>query len=267
MKQQNKNKTLKILFIVITLEYVLTILVFIIYLWLKKQLLTDSPITSYWLTIIAEVMMYLLTFWAIRRENISPKSIGWSWHHLKESIKLLIPIWIVTSVITVFILSYRFGYSLDILFQSSFKSVFKHWLFVGPAEELLYRGYIFTKLKQFFQQKYQKTTKAILLAMIIESFLFAISHIPQRIVIEKIPVFSIKMAHNLFKVFLVAITSSWLFYRSQNVIFVGLIHGWLNAPLVGTINNPTHGTIIWVLSIILIEIKIRTSKRKLYTKT
>ncbi len=70
------------------------------------------------------------------------------------------------------------------LFRIKTSEILKHWLFVGLSEELWFRGYILTKLKQIFSGKGKR--RSIAASMVVSSIIFALIHIPQRVVVERV---------------------------------------------------------------------------------
>jgi membrane protease YdiL (CAAX protease family) len=111
----------------------------------------------------------------------------------------------------------------------------KFLIFVGPAEEFLYRGYVQNKMMNLSCSKWGLPRPwAVIAAVIISSIIFAVMHIPQRVIIG---VFKNDLIMSLIWPLLSGLLFGYVFYRTDNLLLVSLIHGLfdLSAPLISDI--------------------------------
>ena len=211
--------------------------------------LPDNEITRYGLTLSGSVATFALVYWAMQEDAVTLEGIGWSGPGFKQALFLLSAVWGIGGVFIV-ILAHL---AKAPLVGTEPLPLIKHWLFVGMSEELFYRGYMVSKLIRVFSE--EGATRAITLGIVISSTIFAAAHIPQRVMVEGVPLLSAEMAVNLLEVFLIGIVLAWLFLRSRNILFVGLVHGGVNAPLVSDSGeNPLTGITILLLALVVVEI-------------
>ena len=224
--------------------------------WLATSWLPDTEISRYNLTLAASVATFVLAYWAMQKDAVMLESIGWTASGFKQALYLLGAVW---SIGGVFIVVLTHLAKMPLL-GVDISSLIKHWLFVGISEELWYRGYMMATLIRIFSKKGRLISVALGIA--ISSTIFAAIHIPQRMVIEGVSLLSVEMAVNLSRLFLVGVVLAWLFLRSCNILFVGLVHGGLNAPLVsGGSENPLTVITILLLALVVVEISRRRTDR------
>ncbi len=225
-------------------------------LFWARSWLPDTEISKYGLTLSASVATFVLAYWAMQKDAVMLESVGWTGTGFKQALYLLGAVWSIGGVLIV-ILTHLAKMNL---LGVDVASLIKHWLFVGMSEELLYRGYMMTKLIRIFSGKGR--TRSVALGITISSTIFAAIHIPQRVMVEGVSFLSTEMAANLLRLFLVGVVLAWLFLRSCNILFVGLVHGGLNAPLVsGGGENPLTGITILLLALVVVEINRRRMDR------
>jgi len=225
MQKYKKGDPKAVFFVTVLLTYLLPVVFF----WLAADL-PHGKHFKYWFTIWGSIATFTIALLAIRKDTVGMETIGWTTKHLKQALKIILIGWAIWAVIIISV-NHKMGYPFHENFETSPKTLFQQWLFVGLAEELLFRGYIFTKLRQFFANR--GAFWANTLGMIVSSLIFATFHIPQRIFVEGIRLGSSEMAMNFLGVFLVGMVLAWMFLRTRNVILVGLVHGGMNAPLIG----------------------------------
>lgn len=91
-------------------------------------------------------------------------------------------------------------------------------LFIGPGEELLFRGVIQTRLVEFFGQA---------AGIGVTSVIFAVAHIPAY--------FGEGVGISLAILFSLSIIIGWLYERTDNLVVPALVHGIYNAVLFGLV--------------------------------
>lgn len=181
---------------------------------------------AHWVTVIGGVGDILVVLFALRASKITLDSIGWTLPAVGQALMWTAVAWFLWGAVLGILMLVRPGYTVGI---TSPRSILVYYLFVGVPEELLFRGYFFTWLHRFFQGKVVKGW-ATLWAAIVSSLLFALFHIPQRLLVARMT-WSIGLLTNLVGVFAIGLFSCWIFFRSKNIWWVGLYHGGNDAPL------------------------------------
>ncbi len=256
MREEQKNSWQTVL-ITFSITYLLAILEFF---WLVPHL-PQTPVARYGFTIGGSLALAILAFWALRRDRITFQTIGVTWKHCKQAMVLLVIIWGIAGGYRLLKI-YQSDQPLTLLWGMPLSVIITHWLFVGLSEELLFRGYLFTRLRQLFTR--QGRGLATGMAFLFSSLIFAIYHIPQRMIIAGFPLLSEEMLLSLVRLFLLGMILAWLFYRTTNGILVGLIHGGLNAPLWGRGADGLNSSIILVLTLVVVEVARMRYKPKPY---
>ena len=205
----------------------------VVYAFLSPLLLFTSVRTfrilaplAPWVTITAGVGDVIVALLALRASGIAPSSIGWTLRALAQAVVWSAVAWILWGVVLGLLILVRPEYSVGV---TSLRSIPVFYLFVGVPEELLFRGYILTWLRRFFQGK-ASGNWAALWAALVSSLLFALFHIPQRLLVARMT-WNVDLLMNLAGVFFSSLFLAWLFLRSDNVWWVGLYHGGQDAPL------------------------------------
>ncbi|GAP64329.1 hypothetical protein ARMA_2752 [Ardenticatena maritima] len=181
-------------------------------------------------TAIGSLVVLAIALFAIRNDTVNLEEIGWTKEGLQQTVKVIAVGWMLWAILIISV-NFKLGYPFSENFESPLSKIFVQWLFVGIAEEVLFRGYIFTRLTQFFAKTGRVWSKVA--GVVISSLIFATFHIPQRIFVHGMELTPDVLMRQMFPLFLVGVLLAWLFLRSQNVLFVGLFHGGMNAPLIG----------------------------------
>jgi membrane protease YdiL (CAAX protease family) len=235
-----KNKTL---LIVVTFIYLLPILIF----GILVPLITDNETIKYALTIFSAIIWGILAFWAMRRDSINLGVIGFQRAKIYQAALILLIGWILFAIGFIFIVLIAKDDNLTFSLGNPM-SILQQWLFVGICEELLFRGYLLTRLKNKFTRI--PTTWGILLALFITNIIFATMHIPVKMyqLFQMTGQYTIAPVFlSVVNIFIIGLIFSYLFLRTRNILMVGLIHGGVNAPIVGQ-----GGEVIFVIIIIII---------------
>ncbi|RMD60008.1 CPBP family intramembrane metalloprotease [Candidatus Parcubacteria bacterium] len=184
-----------------------------------------APLAPF-VTIIGGVGDTLVVLLALRASRIALHSIGWTLPALGRALIWTGVAWFSWGVVLGLFMLVRPGYTVGV---TSVRSILIFYFFVGVPEELLFRGYLFTWLHRFFQGKVARGW-ATLWAAMVSSLLFALFHVPQRLLVARMT-WSIALLTNLAGVFAIGLFSCWLFFRSKNIWWVGMYHGGSDAPL------------------------------------
>ncbi len=138
MQVQHKQHKTAIFFAVIAVTYLLPVALFAV-----ASLLPFSSTTlfKYLFTAIGSLVTLAIALFAIRNDTVSLGEIGWSQEGLRQALKILAIGWGLWAVLVVSI-NFKMGYPLRENFESPLPKIIVQWLFVGIAEEVLFRGYI-----------------------------------------------------------------------------------------------------------------------------
>ena len=123
----------------------------------------------------------------------------------------------------------------------------RHWLVVGPVEELIWRGVLLTLLMSGHAR--WKKLPWVILPMMVGTTLFCAWHSGMLVSIEQ---FNAKAFTFLF---VISTLLSYFFLRTRSVVFVALAHGYSNANLIGT-----HGEqAVLLLLVVALELYLLTT--------
>ncbi|RME13683.1 MAG: CPBP family intramembrane metalloprotease [Ardenticatenia bacterium] len=227
--QNQQSQKATVFFAAVIATYLWPILLFSV-----VPLLPSSDFFNYLYTAIGSLVFLLIALFAIRSDTVTLEEMGWSGNGLRQSVAMIAIGWTIWTVLTVSV-NFKMGHLFSDSFKSSFPKIVVQWLFVGIAEEVLFRGYIFTKLTHLFVKFGHIWSKVA--GVIVSSLIFATFHIPQRLSVVGMELTLDGLVRQMFPLFFAGILLAWLFLRSQNVLFVGLVHGGMNAPLLGKEGN------------------------------
>ncbi len=251
MQEHRKRHEIGLFFAVLAVTYLLPAALF----WVTS-FLPSTPLNKYLFTVLGSLLVLAIALCAIRSDTVSLEEIGCSRDGLQQAVKIIAIGWMLWGVLIASI-NYKMGYPFRENFESSLPKIFVQWLFVGIAEEMLFRGYILVKLMQFFAKigKVWSTVAGI----VVSSLIFATYHIPQRVFVHGITLRPAALMGQMVPLFLSGVLLAWLFLRSgRNVLFVGLFHGGINAPPMGR-----EGDLAPVLLfLVLVEIFARRKRKQ-----
>lgn len=218
-----------VLFGVILLIYLIP---FVLFRWIVP-LVAENDLARYLLTIFFALLWEGLAWWALKRDAIVPETIGLTFSKIPQTLIVLAVGWAVWAGIwALLVLPQVRASGQDVsLFIGAPADILQQWLFVGVAEELLFRGYLLTRLQCVFSRFAQKWS--VWLAVLASGLIFATAHVP-----VKLSAFGEQRAWfvilpDLMEIFLIGLFFAYFFLRTRNVVLTGLIHGGWNAPLLG----------------------------------
>lgn len=198
-------------------------------------------------TLAANLMsltVFSLLIFVLGKHNLA--SIGFSKAKLKIAALLVFCIWLFSQTITI-VWSYLscgevvFVDQINILIGSFLGQAFGNAAF----EELIYRGILFL---QFFLLFNTKTTKqkSILFSVIASQIIFAVIHIPNRLLIHSVD----SLALDLLGLFAAGVVLTVIFIRTENIVFLTGIHALINQPFNLTKTSFPAEIIIYLLVIL-----------------
>lgn len=197
--------------------------------------LTDLGAQPLWQNlslVVAGTALFCIALWGLWKDRIPFGAIGLTLPKLVEALLLALVGWaIVVLVLYVFLLLPNDSKAGE-LFGKSLLYVLKYWVFVAVAEELLFRGYMLTRLMDAWTARHRMLGGIGALAA--ANLLFATAHIPQRLyqVAEGEKTLG-GVAGSVVLLFIAGLVFSYFFLRTKNVLLAGLIHGAVIVPLVG----------------------------------
>lgn len=237
-----------ILLVVITLDFLI-----LLFLFLLLKFFPNLRGFGHWLTYIGCSISFALSIFAMYLSKITLSSIGLTKKDTLLSLFFIGLSWILTGMILWGIILLNLGGNYKISVTSP-QSILKFWLFVGLSEEMFYRGYVFTWIFKRLK-KNLSTIWALFFSIVLSNLIFSLSHIPQRIFVMGFPLFSLNMFTSLVKVFISGVLLGWMFYRSRSIIWVGLIHGGMDAPLLSFGEfGPIDSSIMMVVFLLFTEV-------------
>lgn len=193
----------------------------------------DSATAAWGLTAVSALLLFGIALYALRREGMALEDLGYTVRGLVTAVGLAAAAWgIFAAVFALFIVgpegvqAHHWGQPRRVLLQ---------WLLVGIAEETLFRGYILTKGRALLGRLSGVWQTAA--ALLLTNLVFALWHVPQRLAAQALDVQA--LVPSLVQLFFVGLLLSYFYLRSRNILLTGLIHGGLNAPLVGVAGDLT----------------------------
>ncbi len=180
-----------------------------------------------WVTYLSSVGLAVLAWLGLSRERIALSEIGGSLPRFLQAVGGVLAGWALWGAILMGIRLLRPD-ALWSIGVTSPRSIVTYWFFVGLGEEMLFRGYSFVWLSRFFQARGKR---GAIWGMILSSLLFALFHIPQRMLVLHLSFWSPALWLNLSMVALSGLVQAWVFYRTGNIFWAGFLHGGNDAPL------------------------------------
>jgi uncharacterized protein len=184
-------------------------------------------------TIVFSGFWGLMGYWAFKRDGIPFKVLGVSFSKAVGGVMLFAIAWLIIIVITTFVTMDKAWYDAAGDSFSPVKDIVKLWIFVGIGEELLFRGYFLNRLLENFKLK--SGLRKNLSAVGYSSMIFALYHIPSLVYHQSQGAFSPGLINLLLQIgidFILGVLFAYYYLRTRNLLFCGLLHGSLDAPLV-----------------------------------
>ncbi len=211
-----------------------------------------SGLPVYFLQLGLYAIFITLAFWGLHQAGIK---LTINYKSILQAILLLVSSWLVYAAVLHLTRIVDVPVELKVLGTiPAWKigaNILSTWLFVGIGEELLFRGYFMTLIRDALEKR---ITKAVTRwAVLITSFLFAIWHFPVR-VFEMVNGESswAVIGLSMLVLLVMGIAFSWLYIRTDNIILVGLVHGLVDYPLIG--KDTQMAFIILIAAVLLVEL-------------
>jgi membrane protease YdiL (CAAX protease family) len=223
-----KNKERVVFIIIVTFIVILPIIFFC-----AIKLFDLSGLPVYFAQLGLYAVFFLLAFWGIRKSGIR---LTVKIHTLLDALFFLLIAWLIYVLILSLTGIVRFSDEIAALklvpAWKIWAQILSTWIFVGLAEELLFRGYILNWLHQTFTN--WSGRRRTLTAILVSSAFFSLWHLPVRIYELVNGESSIALILlSVVVLFVLAVGFAWLYIRTENILLVGLVHGVMDFPLIG----------------------------------
>ncbi|WP_254832767.1 CPBP family intramembrane glutamic endopeptidase [Haloglomus salinum] len=195
------------------------------------------------LNVFPGAIMLSVGYVVLRLEGIRSRDVGLSWPHARSGTVWFVGIIIVLNVLLLLVavvtggqLSWSYTDQTPVLI---IVYALINWIFVGIAEELVARAYLQNKLIALVCGGQGRFRKA--LAIVAAAVLFALWHVPQRLLVAGLDVPQLPL--NILLLLVAGLVFGILYETTRNVVLVGLLHGAYNfAPIVANVRYATEGS-------------------------
>ncbi len=199
------------------------------YLFKIRFFIPLTELTDYWIqpTLIGNILsliLFSLLIFNLGKHNLY--SVWMTKEKLKTAVLPLFLLWLISQIITIVVTYISTGKivfveKLSILTGSLIGQLFGNASF----EELIYRGILFVQLFLLLKPK-TTNNKALIISIIISQILFALIHIPNRLMINQVD----NMAMDLLGLFVAGVVLTAIYIRTRNLAFVIGVHTLINQP-------------------------------------
>ncbi len=185
--------------------------------------------TNYWIqpTLVANLLSLTIfspLIFGIGKHNLY--SVWMTKEKLKTSVILIFIIWLLSQTITIVVTYFSKN---EIVFVDRFNlltgSLIAQLFGNATFEELIYRGILFMQLYILLKPK-TTNSKALVFSVIISQIIFALIHIPNRLLINQVE----NLAIDLLGLFLAGVVLTLIYIRTKNLAFVIGVHTLINQP-------------------------------------
>lgn len=191
----------------------------------------SHPVWQNLSVVLAGPALCCIAVWGLWKDRIPLDAIGLTLPKLKEAVILALVGWAIV-ILAIYVLIVVDGGDSEGLFGKPVLYVLKYWSFVAIVEELLFRGYMLTRLMTAWAAGNRVWGR--IGALVVASLLFATAHIPQRL--DQVARGEMTLAAVAGGVVLLSVAGlvfSYFFLRTKNILLTGLIHGAVIVPLIG----------------------------------
>lgn len=192
-----------------------------------------SPYEAKSYNLFVSFLLFVISVLALRLEKMTFKSIGISLYNLLSGVLGLLLLWLLVDTVCVLALYFTRGELIAAPFIEyhklkgwSFYYFIYYWLFVGPVEEIAFRGYIQSKLVLLLEGT-DRSRRAT--AIVLASVLFCLIHLPT--IITNNERLNDVVVSGLFYLVLMSILIGYMYDKSKNLYLAGLMHSSLDYPL------------------------------------
>lgn len=199
------------------------------YLFKIRFFVPLAHLTDYWIqpTLVANLLsliVFSILIFVIGKHNLF--SVWFTEEKLKIALLPVFVIWLLSQIITIAGTYYSKG---ELSFIGNINTLAGNLigqLFGNAAfEELIYRGILFLQFYILLTHRITKK-KALVISIVVSQILFALIHIPNRLLINQVDNLSL----DLIGLFLAGVVLTIIYIRSENLVFVIGIHALINQP-------------------------------------
>ncbi|KAB1198834.1 MULTISPECIES: CPBP family intramembrane glutamic endopeptidase [Haloferax] len=191
-----------------------------------------SPVERILYFAVAYGAIGLIALGALYREELRPSDVGLSLQNVVPGVLLVVAIWGGANLLGAATTSETVVFSLPptVTAVTWATLVVSQLAFVGPIEELAFRGYFQNKFVALFGGGSNRVRKAA--GVLVVTVIFALWHIPQRLVIQGLSVS--ELVPSVTVLFVIGLFFAILYELTRNLVFTGVLHGTFNTQLVVT---------------------------------
>lgn len=168
---------------------------------------------------------------ALRLDGVTAMDVGLGREHVLPGVLAVVGLYVLLNVISAgTVLVSGDGVSIDVSTEYSSVGMWAvagiaYLGFNGMAEEFAFRGYLQNKVIALLDASDNRIRKAG--AIFVGVVLFALIHIPQRVLIGGVTS-PVAIAQSLLGIVLLGLVLGVLYEYTRNVVFVGVLHGTFN---------------------------------------
>ena len=197
---------------------------------LKNQFFSPiSKATNYWIqpTLVVNIIslaVFSFIIFGIGKHNL--ESIWLTKQKVKKAAFFVFFIWFSSQIVTVIATYLNDGNltlvnKLNVLTGNLLGQLFGNAAF----EELIYRGVFFLQFYLLLKRK-MADKKALLIAIISSQVVFAVIHIPNRLLVNQVE----NLGLNLLGLFGAGVVLTLIYFRTKNLAFLVGVHALINQP-------------------------------------
>lgn len=202
---------------------------------------------------------FCIAVWGLHKEKIPFDDIGLTPPRMVEAVLLALAGWAVVVLVNYLVILVDRG-DTGGLFGKPALYILQYWVFVGIAEELLFRGYILTRLMNVWTVR-NKVFRRIG-AVAVSSLLFATAHVPERLFqVIRGDMTLATVPASIVLLSIAGMVFSYYFLRTKNILWAGLVHGAMIVPLVGVVEDAFFPVVI--VATIITEVFLFFQRRRL----
>lgn len=197
------------------------------------------------LNIFYALFFGVLAVYAIRFDHLPVTGLGIGAVKVREASWIIIIGWVVLFAILIPVNLNGIG----IVYWDPI-SIIGQWFFAAMAEELFFRGYLQTQLPNNLKKIGRPWD--VVISIIITNFIFATIRLPSLVWSIGLSADTISISNlvlSVFVYFLVGLVFSYMYYRTQNLVLLGLIHGGWSTQAADSIIKEIVYLVIFILVI------------------
>ncbi len=137
--------------------------------------------------------------------------------------------------------------SSQMIFRNLFAFIFN--ILIGAfIEEVIFRAYLIPQCFHFFKERISNNTLLIVIVVISTQSFFSLTHLPMLVFRHEIAESTV--LPELFRLSIMGIIFSIIYLRTQNLIFVTIVHAMVNLPLF-VVESGFSSSLIIVLTVFI----------------